>query len=145
MKIIKRSNDLPLFDQFFDGFFRDEPVQWMNRNVQINAKEKVNISESDDLFQIELLAPGYRKEDLHIEVDGDLLNLKAERQESNSNEEANYLRREFRIGNFERQFRLPKGKVDTDNIAARFEDGVLFVSLPKREEVKRAVRAIEIN
>lgn len=145
MKLIKRHNELPLFDQFFDGFFRDEPLQWMNRNPLNQAREMVNISENEDQFEIELMAPGYRKEDLHIEVEGELLTLRAERKNQEEKSERNYLRREFQIGSFERQFRLPEDKIDSEKIEARFEDGVLLVSLPKKAEVKKASRLIEIH
>lgn len=145
MKVIKRQNEAPLFDQLFDGFFRDEPLHWMNRNMVNHRKESVNILENESKFQIELLAPGYRKEDLHIEVDGDLLTLKAERKENKEEKESNYLRREFRIHNFERQFRLPEDRVNADAITARFEDGILHLIVPKKEENKKASRLIEIN
>jgi HSP20 family protein len=145
MKVIKSHNNLPLFDQFFDGFFRDEPLHWMNKTTGHSRADLVNISESDEGFEIELMAPGYRKEDLHIEVDGDLLHLKAEREESTENEKRNYLRREFSIQKLERQFRLPEDKIDIDKIEARFEDGVLFVQLPKKAEVKKASRLIEVH
>ncbi|MGB0979055.1 MAG: Hsp20/alpha crystallin family protein, partial [Croceimicrobium sp.] len=80
MKVIKRSNDLPLFDHLFEGFFRDEPLHWMNRNIATSSKEKVNILEDENGFKIELLAPGFRKEDLQIEVKDNRLILKASRE-----------------------------------------------------------------
>lgn len=145
MKVIKHNNNLPLFDQFFDGFFLDEPMHWMNKTQNHGLRGKVNIIENNDQFEIELVAPGYRKEDLHLEVDGNMLHLKAERKENTENQKKNYLRREFQISSFERKFELPKDKIDIDQIEARFEDGVLMVSLPKKPEVKKASRLIEVH
>ncbi len=141
MKIIKRTNDLPFFDQFFDGFFRDEPAHWMNQNT----RESVNIKEDDNSYSIELMAPGFRKEDLQIEVEGKLLKLKAERKESSEDKDSKYLRREFRVNSFERQFKLPDNRIAEDQISARFEDGILFLELPKREEAKSTTRMIEVH
>lgn len=145
MKIIKRTNDLPLFDHLFDGFFRDEPMHWMNREHKVSSNQSVNILEDDNGFTIELMAPGFRKEDLHIEVVENLLKLSAKRELEKESEDRNYLRREFRLNSIEREFRLPENRIDEENISARFEDGILLVNLPKKEEVKKASRLIEVN
>lgn len=145
MKVIKRTNDLPLFDHLFDGFFRDEPLHWMNRATRPSSRPSVNILEDDNGFTIELMAPGFRKEDLHIEVVENLLKLSAKRDLEKDSEERNYLRREFRLNPIEREFRLPENRIDEENIKARFEDGILLVNLPKKEEVKKASRLIEVN
>ncbi|MCR9155411.1 MAG: Hsp20/alpha crystallin family protein [Bacteroidetes bacterium] len=145
MKVIKRSNDLPLFDHLFEGFFRDEPLHWMNRNTAPTSKEKVNILEDENGFKIELLAPGFRKEDLQIEVKDNRLILKASRELGENDKDLNYLRREFKINAFERQFNLPEKRIDEAGIEARFEDGILMINLPKKEEVKNPSRLIEIN
>ncbi len=145
MKIIKRTNDLPLFDHLLDGFFRDEPMHWMNREQKVSSNQSVNILEDDNGFTIELMAPGFRKEDLHIEVVENLLKLSAKRELEKESEDRNYLRREFRLNSIEREFRLPENRIDEENISARFEDGILLVNLPKKEEVKKASRLIEVN
>jgi len=145
MKVIKRTNDLPLFDHLFDGFFRDEPMHWMNRETKSAHSQAVNILEDENGFTIELMAPGFRKSDLHIEVEENVLKLSAKREEQKESEDRNYLRKEFRLNSIEREFRLPENRIDEEKISARFEDGILLVALPKKEEVKKASRLIEVH
>lgn len=145
MKVIKHQNSLPLFDQLFDGFFRDEPLHWMQQKSPATSKELVNIMEDENQFSIEMLAPGFRKEDLHIEVDDNRLKLKATQKKEDQEEGPNFLRREFQISSFEREFKLPENRIDEAKIKASFEDGILKVELPKMEDHKKASRLIEVQ
>lgn len=145
MKIIKTTNDLPFFDSLFDGFFRDEPSQWMNRGLHQNQREAVNFIEDENSFTIELLAPGYRKEDLQLEVEGKLLKLRAKRKSEKENESLKYLRKEFSIAKIDRQFQIPANRIETGEITANFKDGILSISLPKKEEAKIVKHQIEVH
>lgn len=145
MKIIKTTNDLPFFDSLFDGFFRDEPSQWMNRGLHQNHREAVNFIEDENSFTIELLAPGYRKEDLQLEVEGKLLKLRAERKDAKENESLKYLRKEFSITKIDRQFQIPSNRIETGEIKANFKEGILSISLPKKEEAKIVKHQIEVH
>lgn len=145
MKIIKRTNDLPFLDPFFDGFFRDEPMQWMNRNINAENREAVNFMEDENSFKIDLLAPGFRKEDLQLEVEGKILKLRAERKSNEAKESFKYLRKEFGLTNIDRQFKIPASRIETNEIKANFEDGILSILLPKKEEAKIVKHQIEVN
>lgn len=102
-----------------------------------NAKKQpaINILESENDFRIELLLPGFSKEDLQINFHKEMLTVKVDKKESEAtkNEEFKYEHREFGIYNFEKQFKVP-GTVKTDSIDAKFENGILNIVLPKKEE-----------
>jgi len=94
-----------------------------------------NISEEEKSFRIELSVPGYSKEEIKINVQKNLLTIQSVRNEGQEQENTgNYLSREFGKGNFERRFNLPK-HVDQDQISAHFSNGILEITLPKKEEV----------
>lgn len=107
----------------------------------------VNVMEEDDRFVLEVVAPGRKREDFHVEVENDLLRISSESKVDNSekDEQDNYTRREFQYTSFARSFHLPE-TVMSDSIGARYEDGVLFLELPKKEEAKpQPARRIEIG
>jgi HSP20 family protein len=100
----------------------------------------VNIRENEEAFMLDLAAPGMKKADFKINLDNNVLSIssekKQEHEEENSNEK--WTRREFAYSSFCRTFTLPKS-VDLDKIKADYKEGILAVSLPKREEAKVAV------
>lgn len=123
------------FNTFFnDDFFRKEPV---------NARPLVNIHETETGFGIELAAPGLSKEDFHIDLDKNLLTISADKKAETTEGESTYTKREFNYFSFTRTFTVPE-TVDTEAIKGSYENGILTVSLPKKAEVQKAKRAIEI-
>lgn len=91
----------------------------------------VNIEELDDRYELYLAAPGRNKSDFQVNVQGDLLTISSRKQEdSDLATTSKWTRREFRTAAFERQFLLNE-KIDAQNIAARYAEGVLVVTLPK--------------
>ena len=100
-----------------------------------SCKPAVNILETGQDFRLELLLPGFRKEDVQLNYHENMLTVKVELPEKreNNDEGINYFRREFDVYNFERRFRIPK-TVDTENISAQFDSGILKLVLPKKTE-----------
>ena len=94
------------------------------------GRPPVNIQELDDSYALLVYAPGLTREDFKVGVKEDVLTIAANRKESAMDESADWRRREYQPGGFERSFILNE-KVDTDNISARYADGVLHVTLPK--------------
>lgn len=94
-----------------------------------------DITETDDSYEIRTELPGVSKDDVQISVKDNLLTIKGEKRQENMDDSKNYKHIERRYGTFERNFTLPP-KVDVDNINAKFNDGVLTLSIPKPEEVK---------
>jgi HSP20 family protein len=151
MSIIKRRNhdgfsDLPLFfnDMFTKDLFNWGLSNFSNTGTTIPA---VNVKETADNFEVEMAAPGMKKDDFKIELDGSMLTISSERQnQTEEKDEEKYNRKEFSYQSFYRSFQLPKEVVDADKINARYENGVLYLLIPKREEVKQKPRrTIEIH
>lgn len=91
----------------------------------------VNVKENSDNFEVELTAPGMQKSDFEISIDGNLLNVKAEKKEQQEDKEDNYYRKEFSYQSFSRTITLPENTNDED-VKASFENGVLKVRVGKK-------------
>lgn len=104
---------------------------------------RANFYESEEHFRIEVLAPGLDKEDIRIEAEGRTLTVSAQRP-AHDTEDQKLLRREFGFGTFERAFRLPKS-VDIDQISARYVNGLLILSVPKKKGAKSEGRTINVD
>src|SRR5689334_5729095 len=123
MSIIKRNHndafaDLPLFfnDMFTKDLFNWGRSNFSNTNTTIPA---VNVKETADHFEVEMAAPGMKKDDFKIELDGSMLTISSERQQqAESSEEEKYSRKEFSYQSFYRTFQLPKEVVDAEKINA---------------------------
>lgn len=93
----------------------------------------VNISESKTGYQIEVAAPGLRKEDFKINLEKNVLNVSAERKTENTEEDKQYSKREFSYQSFSRSFNLPD-TIDSEAVEATYENGILSIQLSKRED-----------
>jgi len=125
-----------VFDSIFtDGFFNETNARMV---------PAVNISEGVDHFQIELAAPGLNKKDFKVGVDRNLLSISVDKQEESQQEESRFTRREFSYHSFVRTFSLPE-TADQNAIQAKYEDGLLRVTVAKKEEAKMLTRQIEIS
>ena len=147
MSLIKRNGNMfPAFPAFDDLFTR-ELFNWGNSNFSNTSTTipSVNIRETDDTFEVEVAAPGMEKKDFNITLDGTLLTISSQKEHKQESKEDNYTRREFSYQSFQRSFELPKQVVDEESINARYDNGLLHITIPKREEAKRkAPRMIEI-
>jgi HSP20 family protein len=110
----------------------------------MKSMPSVNVVEKDNEYSIELAAPGMEKKDFHINVNNNVLTISAEREEEKKEENKKYTRREFSYGSFERSFTLPEG-VMGDKIEAKYDSGILRISIPKNEEVTKQNKAREIS
>lgn len=148
MSLIKRNGNLfPGVPSLFDDFFSREFFNWGNNNFSATQTTvpSVNIRESADSYEVEVAAPGMEKKDFNITLDGNLLTISSQKQQRQEKKEENYTRREFSYQSFQRNFELPKDVVDADKINARYENGLLHLTIPKKEEAKQqAPRMIEI-
>lgn len=106
-----------------------------------------NIRETDDKFSIEVAAPGMKKSDFEVNIDNGVLTIgyELEKEHESSENDGEYTHREFGYSSFRRSFTLPDA-VNGEKISARYEEGVLFVDLPKKEEaIKKPVRLIDVK
>ncbi|WP_240768756.1 Hsp20/alpha crystallin family protein [Olivibacter sp. XZL3] len=149
MTLTKRNgNNLSAIPALFDDFFASDLFNWGNsRYSALNATlPAVNIRETDANFEVEMAAPGMKKEDFKVELNGNHLLISSTNRNEKEDGHGGYSRKEFSYTSFQRSFTLPKDVVDEDRIEARYEDGVLRLSIPKREEArKKAPRLIEIS
>ena len=132
------------FNAFVNSFFGEDISQILGSDEVRRQMPGVNIVERDSEFDLQLLAPGFSKEDLKLGVEDDVLTISAEKETKELAENERYTRREFTHSSFRRSFRLPEG-VDLERIQARHVDGVLHVSIPKAEPAKPRTKAIDIG
>lgn len=107
-----------------------------NGNLRMPNMPKVNISENDESFLIEMAVPGFSKEDFSIKSEGGKLTISAEIATEKEENTAKFALREYENVSFSRSFSLPKSKVNEDAIAASYHNGILTVAMPKLEEAK---------
>ena len=122
---------LKSFDILLDSLLNDLPAV---SSAGINFPP-VNIFETNDDYQIEFNAAGRKKEDFKITVDKNILTVSFEKKEENKEENKKFVKKEFTLQSFKRSFTLDE-KVNADEINAKYEDGLLLLTLPKTEEVK---------
>jgi len=149
MTLVRRTrSSYPSFPSLFDNFFSGNLMDWNNFNFSDTETTipAVNVKEDKDKFEIEVAAPGMKKEDFKIKLENDLLTICSERKEEKTEEEkGKYSRKEFSYQSFQRSFTLPEGHIQRDKIAAKYNEGILQIELPKREEVKpQPAKEIEI-
>jgi HSP20 family protein len=149
MTLVKfnRKNEMPVFSTFsnmldnlfereFPDIFRSEPS---------HTVPAVNVIESKDGFILELAAPGMDKNDFRLKMEHNILSITGQKENNKEENDSKYTRKEFSYCSFERSFTLPN-TVNSENINASYENGVLKISLPKKEEAKeKPVKEISIS
>jgi len=104
----------------------------------------VNVSENEKEFQVEVSAAGFSKEEIAIAVEENTLTLSGEKKTEEAKEEKRYSRKEFSFANFNRSFTLPEN-IDQEKIAAKFENGIISITLPKKDAPEKVVRKIDFQ
>ncbi|HTI92392.1 MAG TPA: Hsp20/alpha crystallin family protein [Puia sp.] len=136
-ELAKRRETLPsLFNDFFrpwESLFDTNGGSLIPRLGNVPA---ANISENKDSFEISLAAPGMKKGDFNIDVDGNVLSISAEQKEEKEEKDEKYTRKEFSYSSFVRSFTLPEG-INREKIDASYDNGLLKLVLPKTEEAKK--------
>lgn len=150
MALLKRNGNL--FNQLpvlFDDFLNRDSFNWglSNFSSSNTTLPAVNIRETNENYQVEVAAPGMQKKDFKVELDGNLLTISSEKSDQKEEVDTEkYTRKEFSYQAFQRSFTLPKEVVDADKIQAKYEDGLLHLLIPKKEEAKqKAPRLIQIS
>jgi HSP20 family protein len=151
--IIKKENGQPatfgsVVDQIFQNnlsrFFDDDA--WGFSGIHTRGQAPVNIRESENSYELEVIAPGLKKQDFQLNLNGDLLTVSFEQKEeaSEPNKDTRWLRKEYKKRSFSRSFTLDD-TVDPAKGAARYEDGVLYITLPKKENAQPSTRTINVQ
>lgn len=116
-------------EKFFGGFHASLPA--------------ANVSETDKEYKIELAIPGFKKEEVKVSLENEVLVVSAENKTEKEEKNKKFTRREFSYGSFYRSFPLPK-VANAERIEAKYEDGLLKLEIPKKEEAIKAKKEIKI-
>jgi len=151
--LVKRDGTFPsmvskLVNPLFEDFFTRDISDWADRSISaigVNLPS-VNLKETDTKLEIELAAPGLKKEDFKIEVDNNMLTISAEKEEKKeSGKKDDYVRKEFNYQSFYRSFNLPD-YADENKIEAIYKDGILNVTITKKpDNRKKELKTIAIK
>lgn len=144
--IVKRHQWTPSNRMWFDDFFTREMERLLSPEGKHTHQPLSNIIESENEVKIETVLPGMTKENVQINYENGILKISASKQEDQSTEEKNYLRKEFSSVAYSRSFKVNEEKYNLEAIDAKLEHGILLISIPKRkEEKKESARKIEIK
>ena len=134
--LAKQNEFLPsTFNDFFKPWneWFDKPSNFWGKELTVPA---VNVSENTKDFKVSVAAPGMKKDDFKIDVEGDMLTISAETKQEKEEKDEKYTRKEYNYSSFSRSFTLPE-TVNKEKIEATYENGVLQLVLPKTEETKK--------
>lgn len=122
----------------FDDFFKPWNEWFDNGNLWSRAINvpAVNIIEHKDEYQVSMAIPGMKKDDFKIDVDGNMLTISSEKEENKEEKDKKFTRKEYNYSSFSRSFTLPE-EINKEKIEAKYEDGVLKIALPRKEEAKK--------
>ena len=131
-------------DNFFDTdqFFNVKPNRWLAETETVVPR--VNVTENENFFHLEAETPGMQDKDINIEVHNGVLTIKGYKEKEPDEKNENYHIREFNKQSFERSFKL-SDLIDTGKVAAKIENGVLRVDLPKHEQIKPQKIEVQSN
>ncbi|KAA2239659.1 Hsp20/alpha crystallin family protein [Chitinophaga agrisoli] len=124
------------FGGLIDEVFNNTARVWKDdvlTNDFFGTYPPVNIQESKETYALDILVPGWSKEDFKINLENNVLTISAEKKAEQKNEDQKQIRREFSFRSFKRSFSLDE-TVDAEKIQAKYENGVLQVQLPKKEQ-----------
>ena len=146
MTFVKVNNPInKSFDGLMNELFHDLPVSF-GKSIREDVLHfpPANIIEKTDFYQVELAAPGMEKADFNVKLDGKILSISADKKTETAKENEKMIRKEFGHKAFNRSFTLDE-KIDVANITARYENGILKLELPKKEEIKNTTKEIVIQ
>lgn len=130
-----RMTGLPTINRLMGGFADADLGKFFGTDVY-SVSPAVNILKTETGFRIDLVAPGFKKENFNISLEKNTLTVKGEHKEELEEKNEKYTRREFKFGSFERSFTLPEN-TNEDGIKAKYNDGILSISITRSEEPKK--------
>lgn len=139
---VRNRERMPYWNDLFNDLFENVAT---TPDYKRNSVPGVNIIETDDSYKLQMAAPGLKKEDFKIKVENEVLTVSSETKSESTEKNEKYTRKEFSYGSFLRSFTLPE-IVDMEQINANYENGILSLVLPKKEEAKpKAPKEIKIS
>ena len=131
----RERNFMKAFDDFDKEFFGDFPKSF--------AGFRADVLDKGNQYVLEAELPGFNKEDIHIDIDGDYLTVSAEHNAEKKEEQKDYIRQERHYGSYSRSFNI--SDIRADKISASYKNGILTLSLPKQEPHKKETKSIPIE
>ena len=146
MTLVKVNNPVAKsFDGFINDIFNDLPATFGKAvREDVFGFPPVNIIENANTYQLEVAVPGFDKADFNIKLDGNLLTLSSDKKAAEKNEGEKIVRKEFSNKAFKRSFTVDE-KIEAAAIEAKYENGILKVTLPKKEVAKAVTKEITIQ
>lgn len=143
MSLLKKDNGVKsYYPSLLDEFLNNGLSAFEDRR----AMPALNIKEDEKELVLELRVPGMKKEDIHLDYNNGILTISGERNEEREEKDKDkYLRREFSSYSFHRSFELPEERYDVGNAQASYNDGILEIDLPKKEQKDNVSRKIEVK
>lgn len=143
MSLVRRNNEgKSLYPNILDELLNSGLSAFEDRR----GVPALNIKEDEKELALELRVPGMKKEDIHLDYKDGVLTISGERnEEKEERDKDKYLRREFTSYSFRRSFELPEDRYDVANAQAAYRDGILEVTLPKKEQKDKVSRQIEVK
>jgi HSP20 family protein len=146
MKIVSYREPNRLVPGSFNNWMEDLFSEFFNNNLERipagSIYPKVDIEENENSYLFKAELPGVKKEDVSIEIDNKVLTISGEKKEEREEKNGNVFRKESYSGSFSRSFTLPE-HVNPDDADAKYENGILFLSIPKSED--KAKKKIDIK
>ena len=146
MTLVKVNNPISMsIDGLMKDLFNEFPST-LSKTVREDVLHfpPVNIFEKADAYRLELAAPGFEKADFNIKLEENLLSISTEKKEEAVNTESKMIRREFGYKSFKRSFTVDE-KIDSQNISAKYDNGILVLELPKKEIAKVISKEISVS
>ena len=127
-------SNMPVYSNFLNNFLNRDMDDFYVNSMTMRTPS-VNIIEGKEDFKIEVAAPGMEKKDFSVNIDHNLLTIETKKESKTESKDERYTRREFSFNTFRRSFTLPESIVQ-EKIDAKYDKGILYIILPKKEEAK---------
>jgi HSP20 family protein len=145
MTLVKLNNRPANGFNLLDNFFSELPTFFKDDfGTRAQGFIPVNVQETKDAYQLEVVAPGFEKSDFNINLEKNMLTVSAERKSETDNKDEKQVRKEYSYHSFKRSFTIDE-KVDSEKIEAKYVNGVLTLNLPRKEEVKASAKEISVK
>ena len=145
MTVVKFNNKPTNGFHLLENFFNEIPTLFKD---DFSSKQKdfvpVNVKESKEAYNLEVVAPGFEKNNFNINLDKNILTISAEKKNETKGEDGEQIRNEYTYRSFKRSFTLDE-KIDSEKIEAKYVNGVLTLNLPRKAEVKASAKEISVQ
>jgi len=145
MTVVKFNNRPANGFNLLDNFFNELPTFFKDDfGTKAQGFIPVNVKETKDAYQLEVVAPGFEKNDFNVNLEKNILTISGEKKTESGNKDEKQILKEYNYHSFKRSFTVDE-KVDAEKIEAKYVNGVLTLNLPRKEEVKASAKEILVK